>query len=159
MSLNGNKLGMLAAVNYTNEQRSYTDMQNNLFGIYDATNDHSNYLRHSTDDQYNTNVRLGAMLNLTFLSRNGNHKYQLKNIFNQLATSRYTWREGVDAQSNDENSAEYFYRSRTTYNGQLTGKHTFTAMPLTGASGTRMPTVICPIVGAIFSTTYRLLAR
>jgi hypothetical protein len=80
-NLNGNKLGMLAAVNYTNEQRSYTDMQNNLFGIYDATNDHSNYLRHSTDDQYNTNVRLGAMLNMTFLSRNGNHKYQLKNPY------------------------------------------------------------------------------
>lgn len=96
-SLNGNKLGMLAAVNYTNEQRSYTDMQNNLFGIYDATNDQSNYLRYSTDDQYNSNVRLGAMLNMTFLSRNGNHKYQLKNIFNQLATSRYTWREGAKA--------------------------------------------------------------
>ena len=134
-NLNGNKLGMLAAVNYTNEQRSYTDMQNNLFGIYDATNDHSNYLRHSTDDQYNTNVRLGAMLNLTFLSRNGNHKYQLKNIFNQLATSRYTWREGVDAQSNDEHSAEYFYRSRTTYNGQLTGKHTFTSDALDWSIG------------------------
>ena len=134
-NLDGNKLGMLAAVNYTNEQRSYTDMQNNLFGIYDATNDHSNYLRHSTDDQYNTNVRLGAMLNLTFLSRNGNHKYQLKNIFNQLATSRYTWREGVDAQSNDEHSAEYFYRSRTTYNGQLTGKHTFTSDALDWSIG------------------------
>lgn len=134
-NLNGNKLGMLAAVNYTNEQRSYTDMQNNLFGIYDATNDHSNYLRHSTDDQYNTNVRLGAMLNMTFLSRNGNHKYQLKNIFNQLATSRYTWREGVDAQSNDEHSAEYFYRSRTTYNGQLTGKHTFTSDALDWSIG------------------------
>ena len=134
-SLNGNKLGMLAAVNYTNEQRSYTDMQNNLFGIYDVTNDQSNYLRYSTDDQYNSNVRLGAMLNMTFLSRNGNHKYQLKNIFNQLATSRYTWREGVDAQSNDEHSAEYFYRSRTTYNGQLTGKHTFTSDALDWSIG------------------------
>ncbi len=119
-------LGLLAAVNYTNEYRTYTDMENNLYGIYDAVNDQPNYLRHSVDNQYNNNVRLGAMLNLTLISKDSNHKYQLKNIFNQLANSRYTWRDGVSAQSNLERSAEYYYRSRTTYNGQLTGKHTFT---------------------------------
>ncbi len=124
-SLGGRTLGMLAALNYTNEYRTYTGMENNLFGVYDAVNDKPNYLRYSVDDQYNNNVRLGAMLNFTFLSKDGNHKYQLKNIFNQLATSRYTWRDGVSAQSNLERSAEYYYRSRTTYNGQLTGKHTF----------------------------------
>ena len=75
------------------------------------------------------------MLNFTFLSKDGNHKYQLKNIFNQLATSRYTWRDGVSAQSNLERSAEYYYRSRTTYNGQLTGKHTFTSDALDWSIG------------------------
>ena len=123
--LGGRTLGMLAALNYTNEYRTYEKMENNLFGIYDAANDKPNYLRHSVDDQYNNNVRLGAMLNFTLLSKDGNHKYQFKNIFNQLATSRYTWRDGVSAQSNLERSAEYYYRSRTTYNGQLTGKHHF----------------------------------
>ena len=122
--LGGRWLGMIAAVNYTNEYRTYENMQNNLFGVYDVINDRSNYLRHSVDDQFNHNVRVGAMLNFTFLSKDGNHKYQLKNIFNQLGNSRYTWREGVSAQANIENSAEYYYRSRTTYNGQLTGKHT-----------------------------------
>ena len=134
-NLSGRTLGLLAALNYTNEQRTFSDMQNNLFGIYDVANDRSNYLRHSVDDQYNNNVRLGAMLNLTFLSKDGNHKYQLKNIFNQLSTNRYTWREGVDAQSNQEHSAEYYYRSRTTYNGQLTGKHTFTGDALDWSVG------------------------
>ena len=133
--LGGRTLGMLAALNYTNEYRTYEKMENNLYGIYDATNDKPNYLRHSVDDQYNNNVRLGAMLNFTFLSKDGNHKYQLKNIFNQLATSRYTWREGVSAQSNLERSAEYYYRSRTTYNGQLTGKHTFTSDALDWSIG------------------------
>lgn len=123
-NLGGRTLGMLAAVNYTNEYRTYENMENNLFGIYDAANDRPNYLRYSVDNQYNNNVRLGAMLNLTLLSKDGQHKYQLKNIFNQLATSRYTWREGVSAQSDQERSAEYYYRSRTTYNSQLTGKHT-----------------------------------
>lgn len=133
--LGGRTLGMLAALNYTNEYRTYENMENNLYGIYDAENDKPNYLRHSVDDQYNNNVRLGAMLNFTFLSKDGNHKYQLKNIFNQLATSRYTWRDGVSAQSNLERSAEYYYRSRTTYNGQLTGKHTFTSDALDWSIG------------------------
>lgn len=133
--LGGKTLGMLAALNYTNEYRTYENMENNLYGIYDVANDKPNYLRHSVDDQYNNNVRLGAMLNLTFLSKDGNHKYQLKNIFNQLATSRYTWRDGVSAQSNLERSAEYYYRSRTTYNGQLTGKHTFTSDALDWSIG------------------------
>ncbi len=134
-NLGGRTLGLLAAVNYTNEYRTYSDMENNLFGIYDAINDRQNYLRHSIDNQYNNNVRLGAMLNLTLLSKNGNHKYQLKNIFNQLANDRYTWREGVSAQSDMERSAEYYYRSRTTYNGQLTGKHTFTSDALDWSIG------------------------
>ena len=133
--LGGRTLGMLAALNYTNEYRTYEKMENNLFGIYDAANDKPNYLRHSVDDQYNNHVRLGAMLNFTLLSKNGNHKYQFKNIFNQLATSRYTWRDGVSAQSNLERSAEYYYRSRTTYNGQLTGKHTFTSDALDWSIG------------------------
>ena len=134
-NMGGRTLGMLAALNYTNEYRTYNNMENNLFGIYDATNDRPNYLRHSVDDQYNNNVRLGSMLNFTLLSKDGNQKYQFKNIFNQLANSRYTWREGVSAQSDNEHSAEYYYRSRTTYNGQFTGKHNFTSDALDWSAG------------------------
>jgi len=125
-NIKGHKLGLITALNYTSEYRSYEDMENNLFGVYDTQNKHSNYLRHSVDNQYNHNVRLGAMVNTTFLTKNGNHKFQLKNIFNQLGNDRYTWREGISAQADGEKSAEYYYRSRSTYNGQLTGKHTFT---------------------------------
>ena len=122
-SVGARTLGMIAALNYTNEYRAYKDMENNLFGLYDVANDRSNYLRYSVDDQYNHNARLGAMLNFTLLSASRAHKYQFRNIFNQLGTSRYTWREGLSAQSDREHSAEYYYRSRTTYNAQLTGSH------------------------------------
>lgn len=133
--LGAHRLGLIAAANYSNEYRTYEDMQNNLFGVYDVANDHSNYLRHSVDDQYNNNRRIGAMLNFTLLSPSGNYKYELKNIFNHLTNQRYTWREGVSAQANLENSAEYYYRSRTAYNGQLTGKHTFTGDQLDWSVG------------------------
>ena len=125
--LGGNQLGMITALNYTNEYRTFAGMQNNQFGVYDERNDRSIYLSNSLDNQYNNNSRLGAMLNLTLLTADGNNKYQLKNIFNQLGNDRYTFRQGVDEQNNETRSAEYYYRSRTTYNGQFTGKHTLNA--------------------------------
>ena len=134
-NLRGNKVGLIASANYSSEQQTHENMENNLFGVYDAANDRSNYLRKSTDNQYNTNVRLGAMLNITLLSAGGNNKYQFKNIFNQIGNSRYTWRDGVSAQANLERSAEYYYRSRTTYNGQFTGKHTFSSDALDWSIG------------------------
>ena len=51
-------------------------------------------------------------------------KYELKNIFNRIVNKRYTDRTGINAQSDNETGAEYYYRSRTTINTQLTGKHT-----------------------------------
>lgn len=131
----GSLLGMTAAVNYTNEYRTYLHMANNFYGVYDVGNDRSNPLRLSTDNQYNHNVRLGAMLNLTLLSATGKNKYQLKNVFNQLGNNRYTWREGTSAQSEPEHSAEYYYRSRTTYTGQITGKHSFSGDALDWSVG------------------------
>lgn len=123
-NIGGHRLGAMAAVNYTNEYRTMRGMANNLYGAYDTDKDQPNPLRLSTDDQYNHNVRFGAMLNLTLLSRSGQSKYQLKNVLNQLATDRYTWRDGMSAQAEPERSAELYYQSRTTYAGQLTGKHT-----------------------------------
>lgn len=134
-TIRGRKLGLIGAVNYTSEYRTYKDMENNFYGAYDVENDRANPLRLSTDDQYNHNTRLGAMLNLTLLSRDGNSKYELKNIFNQLGNNRYTWRSGTSAQSEPENSAEYYYRSRTTYTVQLTGKHSFSADKLDWSAG------------------------
>ena len=101
----GGKLGLLAALTYTNEYRVYRDMVNNFYGAYDTDNDRVNPLRLSTDNQYNQNDRLGAMLNLT-------------------------WRQGLSAQSENERSAEYYYRSRTTYTTQLTGSHAIGAEAL-----------------------------
>lgn len=134
-NLRGGKLGLLAVLNYANEYRAYRGMLNNFYGAYDTDNDRVNPLRLSTDDQYNQNNRLGAMLNLTWLSASGNTKYQWKNIFNQLGNSRYTTRQGLSAQSERERSAEYYYRSRTTYTTQVTGNHTLKADVLDWSAG------------------------
>lgn len=120
---NGSVWAMMGVANYSNTYRTYLDMSNNLFGGYDNTNDRSNYLHRYKDNQYNHNVRLGIMYNLTYVSPSGNHRYEFKNIFNQLGKDRYTSRLGYNAQSEYETQAEYYYQSRSTYNGQFTGKH------------------------------------
>ena len=84
------------------------------------------------------------MLNFTYIPASGNSRYEFKNIFNQLGKDRYTYRKGTDAQSDYEESAEYYYQSRTTYNGQFTGKHTL-VIPISwiGVLDILMPIGIC----------------
>lgn len=120
----GQTLGLNGSINYSNSYRTLTDVENNLFGAYDVTHDRSNYLRKATDNQYNNNVRVGAILGLVWLSSDNRHRLELKQIFNQLGKSRYTYRRGFDAQSDYTEQAEYYYQSRSTLNVGLQGKHT-----------------------------------
>ena len=115
-------LALMGTLNYSNTFKTLHNMSNNLFGSYDRSNDRSNYLRKSVDNQYNNNVRLGAMLNLT-LVLNPNNRLEWKHLFNQLGKSRYTSRVGINAQNDNEHSAEYYYSSRSIYNTQFTGFH------------------------------------
>lgn len=121
---NNQRMGIAGAMNYSNGYTSHTDMDNNFFGAYNAERQQSIYLRKAKDDQYSHDIRIGALLNLLY-SPSANSKYELKNIFNQLGKDRYTYRKGIDEQDNQMESAEYYYSSRTTYNGQLTGKYDF----------------------------------
>ena len=120
----GQTWALVASANFTQQYRTLRDMENNLFGAYDVTHDRSNYLRRMTDQQYNLNRRIGALLNLTYLSASGRNRYELKQILNHLGKNRYTDRDGYDAQSDHVRQAEYYRQRRLTYNVQLDGKHT-----------------------------------
>ena len=86
--------------------RTLYDMENNLFGAYDVTHNRSNYLRQMIDQQFNLNRRLGALLNLTYLSASGRNRFELKQILNHLGKDRYTDRDGFDAQGDHVRQAE-----------------------------------------------------
>ena len=118
--------GLLAALNYSNTCKTQLDMENSLYGPYDTSNDRPVALRKATDNQSSNDVRLGAMLNLSFRPKDGRHYFEWKNIFNQIAKDRYAERTGFNAQPDNINDMEYYYSSRTTCNTQLTGRHTFT---------------------------------
>lgn len=122
----GQTYGLLAALNYSNTYKTLLDMENSLYGPYDTSNDKPVALRKATDNQYSNDVRLGAMLNLSFRPKDNRHYFEWKNIFNQIAKNRYAERTGFNAQPDNINDMEYYYSARTTYNTQLTGRHTFT---------------------------------
>lgn len=119
----GQTYGLLASLNYSNTYKTQLDMENSLYGPYDTTNDKPVALRKATDNQYTNDVRLGAMLNLSFRPRDNRHFFEWKNIFNQIAKDRYAERTGFNAQPDNINDMEYYYSTRTTYNTQLTGRH------------------------------------
>ena len=120
---NGSKTGLLAAFNYSNTYKTLLDMENSLYGPYDISNNKEVPLRKATDNQYNNDVRIGAMLNLSFLPADSRHSFDWKNIFNIIAKERYSERVGINAQPDNINNMEYLYSSRTTYNTQFTGIH------------------------------------
>ena len=105
----------MAAINYTEGWKTYSDMKNARYGIYNSVADKPEYLYSYNDDRYDRNWRLGGMLNYTFSPSNGN-KFEFKNIFNQLASDRYTKRTGYQFISghNDQEKYENNYSRRTT---------------------------------------------
>jgi len=118
--------GLMTALNYTYSTKTYTDMENSRFGIYNAIEDKPEYLYKYSDNQYNTNVRVGGMANLLFMA-GPDHKFEFRNIFNRLARDRYTERNGWRNVSSKyiERKDEYIYTNRLTYTGQFSGSHLF----------------------------------
>ena len=123
---NGNRLGVVATLNYSYSYLNYRDMTNARFGIYNKTDDSPSYFYKYTDDQYTTTARIGGMLNLIWMMSD-KHRLEFRNIFNQQGRDRYTYRDGwqnISARY-EQRKEEYFYNSRGTYTGQLSGIHTF----------------------------------
>ena len=129
---NNDKFGFSLATNYSYTNKTLTDIQSNQFEIYDDIYDKPIYRYKFMDEQYMTDVKLGGMLNFSYIphSKSGStsNKYEFRNIFNQLGRNRYTYRIGRNEhESCNEMAEEYFYQSRTIYAGLLSGKHTLSS--------------------------------
>ncbi len=129
-SKNESLYGLVGALNYSNTNKSFLNMENSRYGIYDGVNDVPNYSYKYTDNQYSNDVKLGAMLNLSYQPKskdmNNINRYEFRNLFNQLGRNRYTQRVGYRNVSGfyEQAQEEYLYQSRTTYTGQFAGDHT-----------------------------------
>ncbi|GHT77661.1 TonB-dependent receptor [Bacteroidia bacterium] len=122
--LEKSQLGLVAALNYSYTSVTYSGMTNTRFGVYNKNEDTSVCLYSYTDDQYTTMAKLGGLLNLTWMSKD--NRIEFRNLFNQMGRDRYTHRDGwrnVSAKYLQQKD-EYFYNSRGSYTGQLSGSHT-----------------------------------
>ncbi|MDR0582582.1 MAG: outer membrane beta-barrel protein [Prevotellaceae bacterium] len=124
------EMGLSLALNYSYANKTVRDMENAQFGVYSAATDAPVYRFNYTDQLYTNDVKWGGMANFMLFpkSRNGAvHRYEFRNLFNQLGRSRYTWREGWRNVSGyyEQQQEEYAYQSRTSYSGQVSGTHLF----------------------------------
>lgn len=126
----GDNFGAIAALNYSLTNKSLLNMENSRFGIYDGDNDNKVYLYKYSDDQYATDARVGAILNLSYLPAThgkATSRYEFRNMFNQIGRNKLTIREGYHVGSGyyEQLQHEYNYTSRASYTGQLAGDHSW----------------------------------
>ena len=123
------RIGLVAGLSYSYTNKSLIDMENSQFGIYNHAEDRPLYNFKYTDNQYTTDARLGAMLNLSFEPSAADRRcistYEFRNLFNQFGRSRFTDREGWRNVSGyyEQQQDEYMYQSRSAYTGQFSGNH------------------------------------
>ncbi|MDR3351347.1 MAG: outer membrane beta-barrel protein [Prevotellaceae bacterium] len=122
--------GLALALNYSYANKTVREMNNAQFGVYSAGTDEPVYRFKYTDQLYTTDVKWGGMANFLLLPKSGNgaaHRYEFRNLFNQLGRNRYTLREGWRNVSGyyEQQQEEYAYQSRTSYSGQFSGTHLF----------------------------------
>ncbi|WP_448518166.1 TonB-dependent receptor domain-containing protein [Rhodoflexus sp.] len=120
----GIEIGHVTALTYSNTWTTF-DIDRSDFNEFDQVKGASNPIYNYQDDQYTQNIRLGVLHNWAFRF-NDRHKMEFKNLFNQISTSQYVYRTGINfesAYSPVNHSFDQVYRG--VYSGQLKGQHNF----------------------------------
>jgi len=117
-------IGEVTGVNYSNV-KSYDQLENNNFGVYQFQNDKPGYDFAFNDDVYKNTAKLGVLSNWTAFLGKGN-KIEFRNLFNNIGYTKTSLRQGTEFYSNSKiKSYEYAFMNRRTYMGQLSGTHSF----------------------------------
>ncbi len=95
------------------------------YQAYDTIQDQPNFAYHFNDLRFSEKVRVGGLMNWTFIFGN-NQRIEFRNLFNQMGATRTILRDGQNFYGGSlERSYEMAYESRSIYSGQLGGQHTF----------------------------------
>lgn len=119
------QFGNVTSVNYSNtnqytRQRIWDYNVVRSAGVDDTTVDY-------TDDNYVNSVRMAFVQNNAFRFGNaGQHRFTIKNLFNQLADNETSVRNGRNIEEGDfRKDYSFHYVQRTIYTGQIGGEHDF----------------------------------
>ena len=120
---NGNKLGTVTSLTYSNVYSTRSNMQNDAYERYDETTETPTYLYKYLANIYSNEYKVGLMHNWAFQNTKGT-SIEFKNILNQIGVDKTATTEGWN--NYRQGSFKYIsnqYSSRTTYSGQLSGNH------------------------------------
>ncbi len=122
------KLSMVLSANYQTKYSSTLNEVNRRYALYDTDTDESVLEKDYIDNKYAQEVNFGAMNNWVF-QLNPENKFEFHNLFNVMGKNSFGERTGFSTVSGDyyQRELEYFYSSRLTYTGQLSGNHKFGA--------------------------------
>ncbi|MEA4935200.1 MAG: outer membrane beta-barrel protein [Paludibacter sp.] len=119
-------IGTNTSVSYSNSYNTRNNMQNYMYERYDEQNKTPVYLYKYQTDIFAREFRIGIMHNWAYQDTTGN-SIEFKHLFNQI---------GIESTANSQgwnnyrmSNFQYFshqYSARTTYSGQLIGKHLLT---------------------------------
>lgn len=116
--------GCINALNYSNTFVTLP-IHRMDYQVYNFTEDKPSPNFDFHDLQYTQTAKTGILSNWSF-AFSSKFKLSFNNLFNQIGYTRTTFRTGTEYYSSqDIQSYEYSFMSRTTYSGQLTGDHDF----------------------------------
>jgi len=116
------EFGNITSLNYSSDKSIY-DIKRYDYNQYDIASGKSSFLYDFNDRQFRHNIKVGVLHNWTFRF-NPKHTLEFKNLFNQLSSSEYVSRTGINYDFNYVPDNHSFYQLyRGIYSGQLTGKH------------------------------------
>ena len=115
------EFGVVGAINYSHTRSFYTN-NTGVYNVYDEIMNTSDTVSYMHDSTYQTNSRVGGLLNVGF--RNKNHRIELKMFGSQMGQSEDLLRRGIEhEQGNYVLSNFYSYNQRLITSSQLLGSH------------------------------------
>ncbi len=119
----GARLGTLTSLSFSNSYSTRSDMLNYMYERYDTQYQSPVYMYKYNADIFNRDYRIGLMHNWAYQNAFGT-KLEVKNLLNIAGIQNSSNTEGWN--TNRLSNFRYYssqYSSRTTYSGQLLGKH------------------------------------
>lgn len=115
------EFGIIGAINYS-RTRTFFESLTNVYNVYDVIQNRSDTVSAMKDSTYQSNSRMGGLLNLGF--RNKKHKVEIKLFASQLGQAEDLYRRGIEKeQGNYVRSNFYNYNQRFITSNQINGSH------------------------------------
>ncbi|HTF05963.1 MAG TPA: TonB-dependent receptor [Bacteroidia bacterium] len=120
------QFGNITSINYSNTN-SYWNQKRYDYYAFSPGATHSDTLINYDDANYVNSVRIAFVQNNAFrFGKAGQHRFTVKNLFNQLGDNENSFRTGSNFEDGEyRHEYSFHYVQRTIYTGQIGAEHDF----------------------------------